>query len=134
MWGRLIIFSIFSETSTIHAGLVVEVWSKNIILDRALGFQFIPLESLPYNQYDYPTGYEQWFNIDAEQIIVNGEVQGTTGNSTGHMLLMDLHFELPFGMISFEVFCASFLNFGLSILKMLKMIKYKTKLASMSSI
>lgn len=73
----------------------MEVWSKNIILDRTLGFQFIPLDSLPYNQYDYPTGFEQWFNIDAEQIIQNGEVQGTRV-PTGHMLLLDLHFELPF--------------------------------------
>jgi hypothetical protein len=73
----------------------VEVWSKNIIMDRALGFQYILLDSLPYNQYDYPTGFEQWFNIDAEQIIQNGEVQGTR-NPTGHTLLLDLHFELPF--------------------------------------
>lgn len=67
-----------------------------MILDRALGFQFIPLDSLPYNQYDYPTGLEQWYNIDAEQVILNGEVQGTR-DPTGHMLLLDLHFELPFG-------------------------------------
>lgn len=74
---------------------MVEVWSKNIILDRTLGFQYIPLDSLPYNQYDYNTGYEQWFSIDAEQIVHNGEVQGTR-DPTGHMLLLDLHFELPF--------------------------------------
>lgn len=86
----------FSETTTVHAGLLVEVWSKNIILDRAIGFQFIPLETLPFNQYDYPMVYEQWYNIDTEQVIVNGEVQGTR-DPTGHMLLLDLHFELPFG-------------------------------------
>ena len=69
----------FSETSTegIQTGLLVEVWSKNIILDRVIGYQFIPLETIPYNQYDYPATYEQWFNIDNEQIIINGEVQGT---------------------------------------------------------
>lgn len=88
----------FSETTSVHAGLLVEVWSKNIILDRAIGFQFVSLESLPYNQYDYPMVYEQWFNIDAEQVIVNGEVQGTR-DPTGHMLLLDLHFELPFGKL-----------------------------------
>jgi hypothetical protein len=38
---------------------------------------------------------EQWLNIDAEQIIHNGEVQGTR-DPTGHMLLLDMHFELPF--------------------------------------
>lgn len=75
---------------------MVEVWAKNMLLDRAIGFQFIPLDLLPYNQYNYPAGYEQWFNLDSEQIIVNGEVQGTR-DPTGHMLLLDLHFELPFG-------------------------------------
>jgi C2 domain len=88
--------SVCSETSTIHAGLVVEVWSKNIILDRVLGFQFIPLDSLPYSQYDYPNSFEQWFNIDTEQVLVNGEVGGTR-DPTGHSLLLDLHFEMPFG-------------------------------------
>lgn len=87
---------------------MVEVWSKNILLDRALGFQFIPLDSLPYNQYDYPTGYEQWFNIDAEQVIVNGEVQGTR-DPTGHMLLLDLHFELPFGKKPWAMYVVSFI-------------------------
>lgn len=86
----------FSETSTVHTGLVVEVWSKNILLDRAVGFQYIPLVNVPYNQYEYPTGTEQWYNIDTEQIIVNGEVQGTR-DPTGHMILLDLNFELPFG-------------------------------------
>jgi hypothetical protein len=71
------------------------VWCKNLILDRALGFQFIPLDTLPYNQYEYPTTYEQWFSIDADLVTVNGEVQGTR-DPTGHMLLLDLHFELPF--------------------------------------
>jgi C2 domain len=95
---------ICSETSTIHTGLVVEVWSKNIILDRVLGFQFIPLDSLPYNQYDYPNSFEQWLNIDAEQVIVNGEVGGTR-DPTGHSLLLDIHFEMPFGEFSL-VFCS----------------------------
>lgn len=87
---------VFSETSTIHTGLLVEVWSKNIILDRAIGFQYIQLQTVPCSQYEYHTGNEQWYNIDTEQIIVNGEVQGTR-DPTGHMILLDLHFELPFG-------------------------------------
>lgn len=80
--------------------MVVEVWSKNLLLDRAIGFQYIPLVNVPYNQYEYPTGTEQWYNIDTEQIIVNGEVQGTR-DPTGHMILLDLNFELPFGESTF---------------------------------
>lgn len=95
---NLCIFNVsyFSETTAIsNSGVIVEVWCKNIILDRPLGYQYIPLDTLPYNQYEYPASYEQWFPIDAELVTVNGEVQGTR-EPTGHMILLDLHFELPF--------------------------------------
>lgn len=98
MYNSIVILEIlilnFSETGTTQTGLLVEVWSKNIILDRVLGFQYIHLDSLPYNQYDYGSS-EQWVNIDTEQITHNGEIQGTK-DPTGHLLLLDLHFELPF--------------------------------------
>lgn len=85
-----------SETNaTQNSGVVIEVWSKNLILDRALGFQYIPLDTLPYNQFEYPATYEQWFTIDTDLVTVNGEVQGTR-DPTGHMILLDLHFELPY--------------------------------------
>lgn len=67
-----------------------------MILDRVLGYQYITLDTLPYNQYDDPTNYEQWYSIDTEQVMMNGEVNGTR-DPTGHMLLLNLHFELPFG-------------------------------------
>ena len=85
-----------SETNaTSNSGVVIEVWCKNLILDRALGFQYIPLDTLPYNQFEYPATYEQWFTIDTDLVTVNGEVQGTR-DPTGHMILLDLHFELPY--------------------------------------
>lgn len=67
-----------------------------MILDRVLGYQYITLDTLPYNQYDDPANYEQWYSIDTEQVMMNGEVNGTR-DPTGHMLLLNLHFELPFG-------------------------------------
>ncbi|CRL08167.1 CLUMA_CG020859, isoform A, partial [Clunio marinus] len=90
-WNQDFLF----ETSSVNTALLVEVWSKNILLDRAIGYQLIPLGTLPYVQYEYPTENEQWYNIDAEQIIINNEVQGTK-EPTGHLILLDLHFELPF--------------------------------------
>lgn len=88
--------SSYSETTaTSSSGVVIEVWCKNLILDRALGFQYIPLDTLPYNQFEYPATYEQWFQLDHELVTVNGEVQGTR-DPTGHMILLDLHFELPY--------------------------------------
>ncbi|XP_070502845.1 uncharacterized protein unc-13 isoform X4 [Chironomus tepperi] len=86
---------LFETNATSNSGVVIEVWCKNLILDRALGFQYIPLDTLPYNQFEYPATYEQWFTIDADLVTVNGEVQGTR-DPTGHMILLDLHFELPY--------------------------------------
>ena len=96
--GSLIelIFCFSSETNTVNTGLLVEVWTKGMILDRVLGYQYITLDTLPYNQYDDPANYEQWYSIDTEQVMMNGEVNGTR-DPTGHMLLLNLHFELPFG-------------------------------------
>ncbi|KAG5667948.1 hypothetical protein PVAND_015908 [Polypedilum vanderplanki] len=93
---------LFETTATSNSGVIVEVWCKNLILDRALGFQYIPLDTLPYNQYEYPTTYEQWYSIDADLVTINGEVQGTR-DPTGHMILLDLHFEMPYDVDSQNV-------------------------------
>lgn len=85
----------FSETTTIHTGLVAEIWTKHLLLDRVMGYVFIPLDSIAYNNCGY-SSYEQWYNIDSEQVVTNGEVQGTK-NSTGHMILLNVHFETPYG-------------------------------------
>lgn len=51
---------------------------------------------MPYNnQYEFPTTYEQWWSIDSELVQVNGEIQGTH-TPTGHSILLDLHYELPY--------------------------------------
>jgi hypothetical protein len=71
----------------------VEIWSKNLLLDRVIGYVYIPLDSIAYNQYDY-TSYDQWYNVDSEQIVNNGVVQGTR-NPTGHMIFLNVHYDTP---------------------------------------
>lgn len=41
-------------------------------------------------------GPGEWVSLDAELVMMNGEVVGTK-NPTGHSLLVDCRFELPFG-------------------------------------
>lgn len=85
--------SIFSETNNVNRGLLVEVWTKGIIWDRALGYKLIPLDQIARDTNEKE---EQWHQLDMELILMDGEVAGTK-NPTGHYILLDCRFELPFG-------------------------------------
>lgn len=37
-----------SETNDLNTGLLIEVWSKGMIWDRALGYHWIPLSGVHY--------------------------------------------------------------------------------------
>ncbi|XP_023290333.1 probable serine/threonine-protein kinase kinX [Orussus abietinus] len=80
------------ETNDVNTGLLVEVWSKGMIWDRALGYHYIPLPKVPYSNEE---GCGQWVSLDSELEMRGGEVVGTKSPS-GHMLLIDCRFELPF--------------------------------------
>lgn len=67
-----------------------------MIWDRALGYQYIALDQIQYN--DDGGGVCKWYSVDAELVLMNGEVSGTR-DPTGHMILLDLRFELPYGII-----------------------------------
>lgn len=38
-----------SETNDVNTGLLIEVWSKGMIWDRALGYHYIPLRAIQYS-------------------------------------------------------------------------------------
>ncbi|XP_050303683.1 protein unc-13 homolog B isoform X4 [Anthonomus grandis grandis] len=80
------------ETSNLNTGLLIEVWSKGMIWDRALGYHWIPLQTV---HYTIEEGNGQWLSLDAELVMKDGEVVGTK-MATGHSLLVDCRFELPF--------------------------------------
>ncbi|GJQ77641.1 hypothetical protein Trydic_g12769 [Trypoxylus dichotomus] len=81
------------ETNDLNTGLLIEVWSKGMIWDRAMGYHWIPLQGV---QYSNEEGNGQWLSLEAELVMRDGEVVGTK-NPTGHSLLVDCRFELPFG-------------------------------------
>nr|XP_015840276.1 PREDICTED: phorbol ester/diacylglycerol-binding protein unc-13 [Tribolium castaneum] len=80
------------ETNDLNTGLLIEVWSKGMIWDRAMGYHWIPLQTV---QYSNEEGNGQWLSLEAELVMRDGEVVGTK-NPTGHSLLVDCRFELPF--------------------------------------
>ncbi|XP_063994154.1 uncharacterized protein LOC135171497 [Diachasmimorpha longicaudata] len=81
------------ETNDINTGLVIEVWNKGMLWDRALGYQYIPLAELSQvNESEI----EQWMNLDSELEMRGSEVVGTK-SPTGHSLLLACRFEQPFG-------------------------------------
>lgn len=45
----LISGKIFSETNDLNTGLLIEVWSKGMIWDRAMGYHWIPLQTVQYS-------------------------------------------------------------------------------------
>ncbi|KAG8041449.1 hypothetical protein G9C98_002742, partial [Cotesia typhae] len=80
------------ETNDVNTGLLVEVWSKGMLWDRALGYHYIPLPEVSYaNEEDCG----QWVSLDSELEMRGGEVVGTKV-PTGHSLLISCKFEQPF--------------------------------------
>lgn len=73
----------------------MEVFSKEMmIINRPLGHKFILLNEIPYG---YPNEVTcKWYTLDHELVQQNGEVIGTK-DPTGHMILLDCRFELPYG-------------------------------------
>lgn len=65
-----------------------------MIWDRALGYQYITIDTIPYGYPNENTA--KWFQLDNEVILTNGEVTGTK-DPTGHQVLLDCRFELPQG-------------------------------------
>lgn len=58
----------------------------------------------------FQEGNGQWLSLDAELVMTEGEVIGTKV-ATGHSLLVDCRFELPFG----EYFRVNFLPYRLIV-------------------
>uniref|UniRef100_A0A336KAX6 CSON003122 protein n=1 Tax=Culicoides sonorensis TaxID=179676 RepID=A0A336KAX6_CULSO len=82
------------ETTSGDTGLVVEVFSKEmLILNHAIGHKYIPLNTIPYGYPNEVTS--QWYTLDKELITQNGAVVGSK-DPTGHMIMLDCRFELPY--------------------------------------
>ena len=73
--------------------MVLELWNKGMLWDKMLGVHFMPLMSVHYSNVE---GSGKWLQIDQELETRNGEVVGTRG-PTGHSILVDVRFELPYG-------------------------------------
>ncbi|KAH8041357.1 hypothetical protein HPB51_014638 [Rhipicephalus microplus] len=91
-WEQDFIF----ETNRMDTGLVIEVWNKGMLWDKLIGCQWLPLMGI---QYATEVGEGKWLSLDSELILADGEVRGTK-NPTGHSILIEAHFELPYAGVS----------------------------------
>ncbi|VDL67395.1 unnamed protein product [Nippostrongylus brasiliensis] len=82
--------------------MIIELWSKGVLWDRLLGVHFMPLTDI---RYCAAPGDGRWLQMDQELETRNGQTVGTT-KPTGHNVLVDARFELPFGQfpLCFEDF------------------------------
>ncbi|XP_065171080.1 protein unc-13 homolog A-like [Atheta coriaria] len=85
------------ETNDLNTGLLIEVWSKGMIWDRAMGYHWLPLQGIPYTTNQAEAA--KWLSLDAELVMRDSEVVGTK-NPTGNSLLVECRFELPFGVLA----------------------------------
>lgn len=74
-------------------GLMVELWNKGVLWDKLIGVNYCPLTEI---QYSAVPGNGKWLQIDQDLVTRNGQTVGTS-NPTGHSILVDVRFELPFG-------------------------------------
>ncbi|XP_076336615.1 uncharacterized protein LOC143239442 [Tachypleus tridentatus] len=82
------------ETNRMDTGLIIEVWNKGMLWDKLMGSQWLPLMSV---QYSNEVGEGQWLSLDAELVMNEGDIIGTK-TPTGHSILVEAHFELPFDL------------------------------------
>ncbi|EFO92850.1 hypothetical protein CRE_22666 [Caenorhabditis remanei] len=87
-WEQEFIF----ETNRPDDGMVLELWAKGVLWDKLIGVHYMPLSEVKYSN---AAGSGQWLQMDHELETRNGQTVGTRG-PTGHNLLADVRFELPF--------------------------------------
>ncbi|UMM12569.1 hypothetical protein L5515_001281 [Caenorhabditis briggsae] len=87
-WEQEFIF----ETNRPDDGMVLELWAKGVLWDKLIGVHYMPLSDVKYSN---AAGSGQWLQMDHELETRNGQTVGTRG-PTGHNLLADVRFELPF--------------------------------------
>ncbi|KIH49468.1 hypothetical protein ANCDUO_20457, partial [Ancylostoma duodenale] len=83
-----------SETNRLDEGMIIELWSKGVLWDRLLGVHFMPLTDVRY-WFSAAPGDGKWLQMDQELETRNGQTVGTS-KPTGHNVLVDSRFELPF--------------------------------------
>uniref|UniRef100_A0A8R1HHN8 C2 domain-containing protein n=1 Tax=Caenorhabditis japonica TaxID=281687 RepID=A0A8R1HHN8_CAEJA len=87
-WEQEFIF----ETNRPDDGMVLELWAKGVLWDKLIGVHYMSLSEIKYSN---AVGSGQWLQMDHELETRNGQTVGTRG-PTGHNLLADVRFELPF--------------------------------------
>uniref|UniRef100_A0A0N5A205 C2 domain-containing protein n=1 Tax=Parastrongyloides trichosuri TaxID=131310 RepID=A0A0N5A205_PARTI len=87
-WEQEFIF----ETNRLDQGLLIELWNKGVLWDKLIGVHHIPLTMIPYSPVP---GRGYYIGIDKEFEMRNGVTIGSR-TPTGHTLMIDVRFELPF--------------------------------------
>uniref|UniRef100_A0A0K8SFA8 C2 domain-containing protein n=1 Tax=Lygus hesperus TaxID=30085 RepID=A0A0K8SFA8_LYGHE len=55
-WNQDFLF----ETNDVNTGLLMEVWNKGMLWDRALGYHWLPLPAVHYSNEEGPGEWGRW--------------------------------------------------------------------------
>jgi len=86
-WNQDFLF----EVTDLDTGLLLEVWEKGMLWDKAIGYYWCPLNTIPFSKQEGPG---TWWPLDAEVIMEDGCILATK-TQTGHAVLVDCRFEFP---------------------------------------
>ena len=70
----LIMIHIFSEVSDLDTGLLLEVWEKGMLWDKAIGYYWCPLNTIPFTkQVRTSVFFTLFFGVCCQ--IINGTIK-----------------------------------------------------------
>ncbi|XP_071749706.1 protein unc-13 homolog B isoform X4 [Lepeophtheirus salmonis] len=95
------------EIDNYDSGLLLEVWDKGMLWDKAIGYCWTPLSTFQFSRME---SNESWWSLDSEVVMENGQIL-CTRNPTGHSILVDCKFERPSAGFSEDSDYTSDINF-----------------------
>ena len=100
----LIMIHIFSEVSDLDTGLLLEVWEKGMLWDKAIGYYWCPLNTIPFTKQVRTSVFFTFTKYrDVGRLDCISSSQGSTSRIKFHILGLPL-------ILHYKEFCVGLLR------------------------